>query len=188
MTRANRPDEPGAVPAYKRYLDEGKGVPLGSVWDDIGPVQGAADERLGYPTQKPLKLLERSSRSHRSRTTLFSMLFADAAPHWCCAKARTSVDRDRISPTACRVMAKRLRDICRIQEDENYWQRGKGSSSAICRGLRSNYARFRHSSLRIGQSSPSVDPEQSAGRRYGNRWAHISRRLGPQSTQGSRAA
>jgi DNA modification methylase len=51
--------KPGTVPAYKRYLDEGKGTPLGSVWDDIGPVQGAAGERLGYPTQKPLKLLER---------------------------------------------------------------------------------------------------------------------------------
>jgi hypothetical protein len=51
--------KPGAVPAYKRYLDEGKGVPLGSVWDDIGPVQGISREHVGFPTQKPLKLLER---------------------------------------------------------------------------------------------------------------------------------
>ena len=29
--------KPGAGPAYKRYLDEGKGVPLGTVWDDIRP-------------------------------------------------------------------------------------------------------------------------------------------------------
>jgi DNA modification methylase len=50
--------KPGTVPAYKRYLDEGKGVPLGSVWDDIGPVQGTG-ERLGYPTQTPIRLLER---------------------------------------------------------------------------------------------------------------------------------
>lgn len=50
---------PGAVPAYKRYLDEGEGVPLGSVWDDIGPVQGVSREHIGFPTQKPLKLLER---------------------------------------------------------------------------------------------------------------------------------
>jgi hypothetical protein len=40
-------------------LDEGKGVPLGSVWDDIGPVQGISREHVGFPTQKPLKLLER---------------------------------------------------------------------------------------------------------------------------------
>jgi len=31
-----------------------------------------------------------------------------------------------ISPTACRVMAKRLRDVCRLREDENYWRHGKG--------------------------------------------------------------
>jgi SAM-dependent methyltransferase len=31
-----------------------------------------------------------------------------------------------ISPTACRVMAKRLRDACKLREDENYWRHGKG--------------------------------------------------------------
>ena len=30
------------------------------------------------------------------------------------------------SPTACRVMAKRLRDVCRLHEGENYWRAGKG--------------------------------------------------------------
>jgi DNA modification methylase len=49
----------GKVPRYKRYLDEGKGVPTGDVWTDIGPLQGQAAEKLGYPTQKPLALLER---------------------------------------------------------------------------------------------------------------------------------
>ncbi len=48
---------PGRVPAYKRYLDEMPGVPLQNEWDDIGPATGA--ESLGYPTQKPLALLER---------------------------------------------------------------------------------------------------------------------------------
>ena len=50
---------PGRVPAYKRYLDEMPGVALGDSWDDISPVQGSARERTGYPTQKPLALLER---------------------------------------------------------------------------------------------------------------------------------
>ncbi len=45
--------------AYKRYLDEMPGVPLQDVWDDISPLQGQSTERLGYPTQKPLALLER---------------------------------------------------------------------------------------------------------------------------------
>lgn len=51
--------KPGAVPAYKRYLDEMGGVPLQDVWVDIGPIAAQAQERLGYPTQKPEMLLER---------------------------------------------------------------------------------------------------------------------------------
>ena len=50
---------PGAVPAYKRYLDEMPGVPLQDLWVDIGPLAPQAKERIGYPTQKPLALLER---------------------------------------------------------------------------------------------------------------------------------
>ena len=50
---------PGAVPRYKRYLDEMPGVPLQDVWTDIRPIGSRARERLGYPTQKPQALLER---------------------------------------------------------------------------------------------------------------------------------
>lgn len=51
--------KPGVVPAYKRYFDEMQGVPLQDIWTDIGPISSQAAERLGYPTQKPLALLER---------------------------------------------------------------------------------------------------------------------------------
>jgi len=51
--------KPGAVPRLKRYLDEQEGTPVGDVWTDIKPVQSQAQERLGYPTQKPEALLER---------------------------------------------------------------------------------------------------------------------------------
>lgn len=43
----------GTTPRYKRYLDESKGLPVGSVWDDINPINSQAKESLGYPTQKP---------------------------------------------------------------------------------------------------------------------------------------
>jgi DNA modification methylase len=48
---------PGAVPAQKRYLDEMPGVSLQNDWNDIKSAAGK--ETLGYPTQKPLALLER---------------------------------------------------------------------------------------------------------------------------------
>jgi len=47
------------MPKYKRYLDEMSGTPLTSVWTDIFPINSQAQERLGYPTQKPFALLER---------------------------------------------------------------------------------------------------------------------------------
>ncbi len=51
--------KPGGVPAYKRYLDEMQGVSLQNDWQDIPPLQSGAKEYLGYPTQKPIPLLER---------------------------------------------------------------------------------------------------------------------------------
>lgn len=47
------------MPRYKRYLDEMAGTPITSVWTDIPPLNSQAQERLGYPTQKPVALLER---------------------------------------------------------------------------------------------------------------------------------
>lgn len=49
------------IPRYKRYLDEQEGVPVSDLWTDIEFAGGA--ERLGYPTQKPLGLLERIIRA-----------------------------------------------------------------------------------------------------------------------------
>ncbi|NTF43066.1 site-specific DNA-methyltransferase [Agrobacterium rhizogenes] len=53
----------GKVPRLKRYLDEQRGMPLGDVWTDIPPLNSQARERLGYPTQKPVKLLNRILRA-----------------------------------------------------------------------------------------------------------------------------
>jgi len=50
---------PGTVPCKKQYLDTGKGVAIQSLWDDIPALHATDSERLGYPTQKPLLLLER---------------------------------------------------------------------------------------------------------------------------------
>jgi len=49
--------KPGAVPQYKKYLADSKGRTVTNCWTDIP--QAAGNESLGYPTQKPLALLER---------------------------------------------------------------------------------------------------------------------------------
>lgn len=57
--RLHFPKRVGGRMAQKNYLDEAKGVPVQDVWNDISPIGGTSPERLGYPTQKPLSLLER---------------------------------------------------------------------------------------------------------------------------------
>jgi site-specific DNA-methyltransferase (adenine-specific) len=49
----------GDMPRLKRYLDDMLGVPLQDIFSDIPPLSAHDRERLGYPTQKPLALLER---------------------------------------------------------------------------------------------------------------------------------
>ena len=49
--------KPGAVPQYKKYLEDSKGRTISNDWDDILPI--GLKEGLGYPTQKPIALLER---------------------------------------------------------------------------------------------------------------------------------
>lgn len=48
--------------ALKRYLEEQQGSIITNVWTDIAPL-GAEGESLGYPTQKPIALLDRIIRS-----------------------------------------------------------------------------------------------------------------------------
>ena len=51
--------KPGTVPRRKGYLDESPGVLVQDIWTDILKIASQSKERLGYPTQKPLSLLER---------------------------------------------------------------------------------------------------------------------------------
>ena len=57
--RIHWPSKAAGMPMLKRYLDDQPGMPLQDVISDIPPMHNLAAERLGYPTQKPLALLER---------------------------------------------------------------------------------------------------------------------------------
>jgi DNA modification methylase len=57
--RLHFPSKPSGALRLKMFADESNGERLQSLWDDIPPIGAQAQERLGYPTQKPLALLER---------------------------------------------------------------------------------------------------------------------------------
>ncbi len=50
---------PRGMPRLKLYLDAMHGTPCDDLWTDVLPINSQAQERLGYPTQKPEALLER---------------------------------------------------------------------------------------------------------------------------------
>jgi site-specific DNA-methyltransferase (adenine-specific) len=51
----------------KSYQDELQGIQLQDVWTDLVAIGGTSPERLGYPTQKPLALLERIIQSSSNK-------------------------------------------------------------------------------------------------------------------------
>jgi DNA modification methylase len=59
----------------KVYLDETKGKPLTTLWDDVGRIGNTSSERLGYPTQKPEALLERIIKASSNEGDLVADFF-----------------------------------------------------------------------------------------------------------------
>ena len=100
---------PGAVPSQKRYLDEMRGNTVDTIWDDIKPIQANSKERVGYPTQKPLALLERIIRASSNKDDMVLDPFCG------CATACVAADRlDRqwagidLSPLAAKLVRSRI--------------------------------------------------------------------------------
>jgi len=119
--------KPGTVPQRKQYLDAGKGVAIQTLWGDIEALSPSARERLGYPTQKPLALLDRIIKASSNPNDIILDAFCGCGTALVAAEnlGRQWIGID-ISPTACRVMAKRLRDVCGMKEDEKLWRIGRG--------------------------------------------------------------
>lgn len=95
---------------------QAKGVPANDVFM-IPFVAPSAKERLGYPTQKPLALLDRIIKVSSNEGDIILDAFCG------CGTTLVASQRGKrqwigidISPTACRVMAKRLMDECHVKE------------------------------------------------------------------------
>lgn len=60
---------------WKQYLEDSKGVPLLSIWDDLPNVTGISSEKLGYSTQKPERLLNRIIKASSNEGDLVADFF-----------------------------------------------------------------------------------------------------------------
>ena len=69
------PDNRRGIPRLKRFLDEQKGVPIQSLWDDIFAVNSQAKEDTNYATQKPEALLNRIIEASSNKGDLVADFF-----------------------------------------------------------------------------------------------------------------
>ncbi|MDO9141490.1 MAG: site-specific DNA-methyltransferase [Methylobacter sp.] len=98
-------------PRYKIYADEYKGTPLGNVWTDIGYLSSGDNQRIGYATQKPEKLLSRIIQASCPENGLVADFFGGSGTTAAVAEklGRRWITSDLGKP-ACMVMRKRLID------------------------------------------------------------------------------
>lgn len=96
-------------PYYKRFLDEMKGLAVQDVWDDIDSPQVSKKEDVGYPTQKPVSLLERIISVATDENDLVVDPFCGSGTALLAAKKlkRNCIGID-INPLACELSKQRL--------------------------------------------------------------------------------
>lgn len=102
---------PGTVPMQKKFLDDSKGVQVGSWWDDISMIRGWSGEKTDYATQKPEKLLDRIIRASCPENGLVADFFSGSATTAAVAEklGRRWIATDLGKP-ACMIGRKRLID------------------------------------------------------------------------------
>jgi site-specific DNA-methyltransferase (adenine-specific) len=98
-------------PRLKRFLSEMEGGVMGTIWTDIPPINSQAQERLGYPTQKPLALLERitSASSNPGDVVLDPFCGCGTAVHAAQKLGRQWIGID-ITHLAVSLIERRLKD------------------------------------------------------------------------------
>ena len=113
----------------KRYLDEMKGLSLQDVWTDIFPINSQAAERLGYPTQKPVALLDRIIRSSCPEGGVVLDPFCGCGTTIAAAQAlgRPWIGID-ITHLAITLIKQRLKDSFGIEHDVRATLSGKGET------------------------------------------------------------
>jgi DNA modification methylase len=110
------------MPRLKVHVENHKGIPLQSVWAKPELwLNSAAKERQGYPTQKPLALLDRIIKTSSNSDDIVLDAF--------CGCGTTLVSAEKLgrrwigidmSPTACRVMSDRLERDCSLTEGRDF--------------------------------------------------------------------
>jgi len=151
----------GAVPRFKRYLDEQKGRPLDDVWTDILPLNSQAAERLGYPTQKPQALLERiiSAGSNPGDVVLDPFCGCGTTIAAAQALGRPWIGID-ITHLAITLIKQRLKDSFGIEQVVRATPSGKGETAKVGEAVAKYGAATKRPFHVVGE--PTSEPDAAA--------------------------
>jgi len=107
--RLNFPKDKNGRIQRRRFLDELKGKPIQNLWDDIQMIPSQSNERQGYPTQKPIALLERIIKASSDKDDIVLDPFCGCGTALAASQklGRKWIGID-VSPTACKLMKNRL--------------------------------------------------------------------------------
>ena len=121
---------------WKKFLDEMPGVPVSNVWDDIRPIHAHASERLGYPTQKPLDLLERILNASSNEGDIILDPFCGCGTAVAAAEKlkRKWIGID-VTHLSISLMKYRLKDNFELEEKKDYQVIGEPESLASAHHL-----------------------------------------------------
>lgn len=155
-------------PYLKHYLDEMAGVSVQSIWDDIQPVGGQTSERLGYPTQKPLALLERIIQASSRPGDVVLDPFCGCGTAICAAQklGRPWIGID-ITHLSIALQKYRLKDMFGLVEKQDYEVRGEPEDLPSARQLASDDRyQFQWWALSLVRARPvGADPAGKQGKK-----------------------
>jgi site-specific DNA-methyltransferase (adenine-specific) len=149
----------GGEPRQKRYLAESVGVPIQDIITDIPPLNSQANERLGFPTQKPVALLERiiSASSNPGDVVLDPFCGCGTTIHAAQKLDRQWIGID-ITYLAINLIKRRLKDA--FGEEIEFEEKGQPTDFAGAKQLAENDKfQFQHWALSLIGARPLKEGE-----------------------------
>jgi site-specific DNA-methyltransferase (adenine-specific) len=149
----------GGWPQIKRYRDELQGLAVSDIWEDIDKINPAGNERLGYPTQKPVALLERiiNSSSNPGDVVLDPFCGCGTTIHAAQKLGRQWIGID-ITYLAINLIKRRLKDA--FGEEIEFEEKGQPTDFASAKRLAElDKFQFQHWALSLIGARPLKEGE-----------------------------
>ncbi len=163
------PEDKSKRPARKLYLDESLGALIGNVWTDITPLQFSSLERLGYPTQKPLALLERIVAASSNEGDIVLDPFCGCGTAVAAAQklGRKWIGID-VTHLSIALQKHRLKDMFDLKPGKDYQVIGEPQDLGSAKQLaHDNRYQFQWWALSLVQARPLGSPSPSQGESRG---------------------